>query len=473
MIHGRLRPCSRAELERLNDASWRIAETVGMKVHSEVILGFCEEAGAIVDHAAQVARFPRALTEQLLPEPFARAVESIGVDGGGVNYIESVDEPEAADAGDDFPGVAVPAQFGVGFGEVTFFLHDWETNTRKEVDREGLAELVRLGDAIPEVTRIATPVTPTDVPAVTEALESVLVMMRNTSKGCGGGIRMPEQVDYFLEISRIYESFTGRANAFLPQSGCLTTPLTMGDRTAGIIDRLIHHGYRSFRFSSMPIAGGNAPVTVAGCSTMCVAELLLGWLVARCINPDAGGPASVISGSMDMRTGKACFGSPEAVLQDSISHQFFEQVYGVTLGVDGDASYIEANMPGIEAAYERMLKQQGLTVLTGRLALHLGSLDGAAIFSREQAMIDLEVSRALHTLYAGPDMSAELMAVDDIERIGHDPGAAYFGSQHTLDHFRDLWVPDILSRETFDVDRPGATGDEAILKRANRKWRAR
>lgn len=469
MIHGRLRPCNRAELERLNDAAWRVNENLGMKVHSETILGFCEQAGAVVDHQAQVARFPRALIEQLLPEPFAQEAERVAADGGSVDYIDTGERPSDAP---EQPGVAVAAEFGVGYGEVTFFLHEWETGTRREVDREGLAELVRLGDAIPEVTHIATPVTPTDVPAIIESLESTVVMMRNTAKRCGGGIRMPQQVDYFIEISRIYESYTGQRDYHIQRGGCLTTPMTLGDRTAGIVDRLIHHGYRQFRFSSMPIAGGNAPVTVAGCATMCVAELMGGWLVARCIDPEAGPPASVISGSMDMMTGKACFSSPEAVLQDAIACQFFADVYGGTVGVDSDASYIEANMPGIEAAYERLIKQQGLGVLAGRLALHLGSLDGAAIFSREQAMLDLDVCRALHRLYSGPDLAPELMAVEEIERIGHDPGSAYFESPHTLAHFREMYVPDVLRRETWNSQQPERTGDEAILRRANAKWRA-
>ena len=30
MIRGKLRPCNRTELERLNDAAWRIVENVGM-----------------------------------------------------------------------------------------------------------------------------------------------------------------------------------------------------------------------------------------------------------------------------------------------------------------------------------------------------------------------------------------------------------------------------------------------------------
>ncbi|HUS80429.1 MAG TPA: trimethylamine methyltransferase family protein, partial [Armatimonadota bacterium] len=262
MIPGRLRPCSDQDLERLNDAAWRINETVGMRIHSDVILGRCEQAGAIVDRQGRVARFPRPVIERLLPEPFAgrQRPGTTGPDAGSVDYVATGEERAAGPAQE--PGLRMPEQFQVSYGEVTFFLHDWERGARRAVTTDEMAELVRLGDAIPEVRRIATPVTPADVPAVIEALHSVPVMLRNTSKPCGGGIRLPEQADYFVQISRIYESYTGVRDFYVQSSGCLTTPMTLGERTAGIVERLMAHGYTKFRFSSMPIAGGNAPVTV-------------------------------------------------------------------------------------------------------------------------------------------------------------------------------------------------------------------
>ncbi|HUS81464.1 MAG TPA: trimethylamine methyltransferase family protein, partial [Armatimonadota bacterium] len=210
---------------------------------------------------------------------------------------------------------------------------------------------------------------------------------------------------------------------------------------------------------------------VAGCATVCIAELLGGWLIGRCLDPEVAGPASVISGSMDMATGKACFASPEAIMQDCITHQFFDRVYGARVGVDSDASYLEANVPGIEAAYERLMKQQAMGAMTGSMALHLGTLDGAAVFSREQAMIDLDVCRALWHLYRGAEITDELMAVEEIERIGHGLQESFFESPHTLAHFRDAFLPAVFRRENYDEVRGTIGSDDEVLRRANERWK--
>ncbi len=462
MIPGRLIVASDDDLLRMNDAARRILAKVGMRVHSEKILRFCADAGAQVDTQARTARFPAALIDELTP--LTRGEATPGTTQSDLDYAGG------EEGGNVSGGIDPGAKFTVGYGEVCFFLHDHDTGRRREVNSEECAQLVQLGDAIPEVRRIATPVCPTDVPPVIEALHSTALMLANTAKPCGAGIRLPEQAPYFLEMSRIWEDHTGEKDRFLHKGGCLTTPLTLGERTAGIVDHLLDAGYRDFRFASMPIAGGNAPVTVEGCATLTVAELLGGWLVARCMDPEVASPGVVISGSMDMATGKACFASPEAILQDALTVRFFERLFGVHIGGETKASYLEANVPGIEATFERLSKQLLLAAMVGRINFHLGSLDGAAVFSREQAMIDLEMSRALYRVFSGPQFTEESMAVEEILRAGHRGN--YFDTEHTFEHFRESFMPQILRRETFSDVLGGMQTDAHVVDRARDRWQA-
>lgn len=496
MISGRLRVATDDDLLRMNEAARRILAEVGMRVHSEQILRFCADAGAQVDAQARTAKFPPELIDELTPltgrgaEVAARrpnggegaspstASESRGAgfepaspSSGGTQFrgVDFMGEEEDEEAGTSY-GVAVGDELRCSYGEVCFFLHDHSTGRRREVTSDECAELVRLGDAIPEVVSISTPVCPTDIPPVLEALHSAVLMLRNTAKPCGGGIRLPEQVPYFLEFARIWEAHTGQKDRFLQMGGCLTTPLTLGERTAGIIDHLLDAGYRTFRFASMPIAGGNAPVTVAGCATLTVAELLGGWLVARCIDPANPQPGQVISGSMDMATGKACFASPEALLQDALTFRFFDRLYDVRIGIEAKASYIEATVPGIEATLERIAKQMAGAALCGRLDFHLGSLDGAATFSREQAMLDLETGRYLWRLFRGAQFTDEALALDEILRVGHRGN--FFDTEHTLAHFRESWLPGLIRRELLDDALSEVRSDAHLLDRAQERWRA-
>jgi len=443
-VAGRLKVGSDDDLVRLNDAAWRVLERTGFKVHSTRLLQKLAEMGACVDDGTMIATFPRALLDErlgcgLLPEPSEEAI-------------------------------AVAQDYRVSLGEVCFFLYDWETGERRRATRQDTVDMIRLGDAIPEVRTISTPVVNSEIDQRLEVLEAIELLVANSNKGGGTGIRCPEQVRHIVEITRMCEKH-GDPRRFVQTAGCLTTPLTLGERTAQIIEQLMDFGYDTFAFSSMPIAGGNAPVTTAGCAVMTIAELLGGRLVARAVNPEAKGVGSIITGTMDMTNGRPSFCSPQAMLQDILVWRVFRRLYGITIGVERKASYINAKVPGLQAAYERTFKQMTLADATGGLGMHLGSLDGAAIFSPEQAMIDLDLCRGLWKFYRGVDMSDEALAVDEIESIGAGDGKSTFDTDHTLRHFRDsLWMPKLLDVSMWH-DGLEADRERTMLRKANAQWK--
>jgi len=434
------------DLVRLNDAAWRVLERTGFKVYSHRLLDKIQALGAHVDRSAMIAKFPRGLLGEMLgcePRP------------------EPPEEP-----------VRVPDRYCAGFGEVCFFLLDWETGERRRGRREDTVNMFRLGDALPEVSRLSTPVVNSEIDQRIEALEAIELLIANTNKPGGVGIRCPEQTKYIVEITRLCEKH-GDPRRFVQTTGCLTSPLTLGERTAQVVEGLMDLGYETFGFSAMPIAGGNAPVTAAGCAVMTIAELLGGRMVARSINPEACGLGSIITGTMDMTHGKPSFCSPQAVIQDILIWRVFKRLYGANIGVEQKASYINAKTPGIQAAYERTFKQMALASATGRLGLHLGSLDGAAIFSPEQAMIDLDLGRGLYNFYRGVQVNDETMAIDEIDAVGIGEGRSYLDTDHTFEHFREaLWMPQLLDVSEWR-DGVEARRDRELLRKANAQWKER
>ena len=445
-IFGRLKVGSEDDLVRINDAAWRILGRVGMKIYSKRLLSALKSFGVRVDDRDMTARFP-------------------------VEMIRSAVRCELRPERPDSP-ILVSKGFQLGFGEVCFFLLDWKSGERRPATREESVQMIRLGDAMPEVASIATPVVNSQVDQRVEALEAAELLLSNTNKSAGTGIRCPEQVNYFEEINRICEKH-GDKRRFSQPGGCLTTPLTLGQRTAGIIERYMDLGYRDFGFSSMPIAGGNAPVTTAGCAALGVAELLGGSLVAHAINPQMAGTGvgMIISGTMDMTRGRASFCSPQALMQDALVHRVFQRLYGIGVSLDSAAGYINAKMPGLQCAYERTFKQMALAGVTGRLGMHAGSLDGAAIFSPVQAMIDVELCRGLWQFYKGANISEDTLALDEIERIGVGEGKSFLDSEHTLKHFRGaLWLPKLLDISMWR-DHAESTRERGMLEKADHRWR--
>ncbi|MBM4079405.1 MAG: hypothetical protein FJ278_06870 [Planctomycetes bacterium] len=443
-VTGRLKIGTDDDLMRLNKAAWRVLERTGFKVYSQRILGKLQQLGAKVDYDQMVAKFPQKLIEatvdcQLRPEP-----------------------PN--------PPISAPKQFQMGFGEVCFFLYDWEKGERRRATRREAVDMIRLGDAIPEVTSIGTPVVNSEIDQRIEVLEAAELLLANTNKSVGTGIRCPEQTRYVHEISLLCQKH-GDRRRFVQAGGCLITPLTLGARSARIVEILMDLGYDTFGFSSMPIAGGNAPVTTAGCIVMGVAELLGGRLIARAINPKASGVGMMISGTMDMTHGRASFCSPQALMQDIVIWRVFNRLYGLNISLDRCGSYINAKVPGLQCAYERTFKQMALASATGSLGLHLGSLDGAAIFSPEQAMIDLDLCRGLWDFYRGIEINSDTLALDEIEQVGLGEGKTFMDTDHTFKHFRHaLWMPKLLDvsmwRDGEEADR-----ERRMLAKANRQWK--
>ena len=62
---------------------------------------------------------------------------------------------------------------------------------------------------------------------------------------------------------------------------------------------------------------------------MALAELMAGWVLGYAVNPDLPAGGIVSTGSLDMRTLSACFGSPEAMLQDVSVVNICRRLYGI------------------------------------------------------------------------------------------------------------------------------------------------
>ena len=102
---GRLKIGDDDDLVRLNKAAWKVLERTGFKIYSKRILDKLREFGAKVDDDNMVARFPQELIEET---------------------VDCELRPELADA-----PISIPKEYRVGFGEVCFFLYDWEKGERR------------------------------------------------------------------------------------------------------------------------------------------------------------------------------------------------------------------------------------------------------------------------------------------------------------------------------------------------------
>jgi trimethylamine:corrinoid methyltransferase-like protein len=206
---------------------------------------------------------------------------------------------------------------------------------------------------------------------------------------------------------------------------------------------------------TMAIAGANAPVTPEGCAVQAAAEVLGSMTCISACDPQHLGGMLALTGTMDMRTGKALFSSPSAILQNIIVTEMFRRVHGVDVGCNWPW-YTDAVVPGLQAALEHQTKQIIYAAHSGFPVFHVGDLDGAKLHSNEQMIIDLDVSRGVWEMLKPLAFDDQSLAVAEIERIGAEHGRTHLDSDFTLERHREaLWNPRVLPRGYW---REGAGG---------------
>jgi len=213
------------------------------------------------------------------------------------------------------------------------------------------------------------------------------------------------------------------------------------------------------------MAGGTAPVTIAGALVEECANVLCGVTLAQLVNPGCPCVFSIASGILNMSNGQYCGAAPETALLHAATAQM-SHFYG--LPFQGGTG-IDATVPDAQAGYERALQ-----VLTNALAgtnfihLSVGMMEQMLLASYEQCVIDDEILGAAFRITRGVEVNDETLAIDVIREIG--PGGDFLAHEHTARHFRrELWFPKITNRQTY----PGwaEAGGKDMRQRANERAR--
>jgi trimethylamine--corrinoid protein Co-methyltransferase len=250
---------------------------------------------------------------------------------------------------------------------------------------------------------------------------------------------------------------------------CTTSPLKLEARCCEVLQEALKHKF-PVNFAPMPILGGTTPVTPAGSAAIAAAEILGCITATTLIDRDVFYFSTVISGEMDMKTTQICYATPAAILTDAALHQLFRYKYGIVCNVE--PAYIEAKVPGIQAAFMKVFRQMAFGCTVSH-SLPIGLLDNGSVFSPAQAMIDLDVNEAIYGFARGIEVNDDTLCVDLINDLTFCEKQTYLESDHTLRYFRDvLWDSRFFDR-TYRQEDSLKTGeaDEAILSKADQAWR--
>lgn len=442
---------SRNEVYAIHMAAMEVLERTGILIQHDEALKILKQAGATIDQKKKVAHIPEYLVKETLRKTPSR------------HLFKAINPKYNILIGDG------NSYFTNAFGAQCTY--DLSTGQRRASTLRDLEEFTLLSDYFPTVDYIKPNIIPQEVSQDILEQTMALSMFKSSEKHLSFLAVTQEGFRDVIEMAKLY---AGGEEEFLRNPSIIDTGLNNVPPlkyTANIIDIALECAkYRiPFDISTGALASASGPITLAGMVVQGVAENHAVLVLTELVGP--GTP--MIWGScatiMDQRHGTAAYGCPE----NGLIHAAFCQVahyYGIPYY--GAAGIVDSKVPDAQAAYENTMN-----VLTATLAgvdvVHdavYGIVETGITASYEMFAISNEICGAVKRIAKGMKVSKETLAVDLIDRIGHESN--YLTSDEGLDFTRkhlleECWIPSLTDR----TSRPDweAKGSKDMIMRAKEK----
>jgi len=213
----------------------------------------------------------------------------------------------------------------------------------------------------------------------------------------------------------------------------------------------------------MPMAGVSAPCTMIGPVLIGNAESLSGLVIHQLRMKGAPYVYGALPSTADMIHGSFNYGAPELSMMCSaiadMAHYYKLPVWGTGGCCDSNAMDVQA---GVEAAFSLLS-----AVLAGANLIHdLGLFSQGLCISPGFHFLNDEIISMVKQFARAIEVNEKTLCLDLIDAIG--PGGSYITHEHTLSHFKDMWIPRIFDRTNMESLEKGHLLDtgERAQKRA-------
>ncbi|HET7237376.1 MAG TPA: trimethylamine methyltransferase family protein [Actinomycetota bacterium] len=418
------------DLDRLHAAAIRVLEEVGARIMTEEGRSLLLGSGCTLE-GEDLVRIPRELVD--------RALETAP---SHFTLYDRNGEPALA-LGDGYTYV------GAGVTNLNYL--NPRTGEVEEFSLGATAESTLLADALPDIDFVATP-------GVTRPLDDelplhivnqceFLEMVTNTTKPLMVLIAgRPELADIY-DMAELVAGGADelRAKPFVIPYLNSVSPLLFNPET---VDKLLEAADRGLPVccQAAPQVGATGPATIAGTCVISAAETLIGLVMSQLRRPGLPFLSGTVPFLMDMRNGSVTAGGPDGlrfmVMMAQLCRRWGLPSLGMSFG--GDSKQMD-EQAALEAGYYGFG-----TVLGGvDMVFDAGCVEGGLLFSPELLVIADELARMTRLAVEPSEVSDETIAFDVIAKVG--PGDIYLGEEHTLAHFRELWLPRVLAWEGRDA----------------------
>ncbi len=416
---------SQDDCQQIHEASCAILQQTGVKVYNARGGALLKNAGAQVE--GDLVKIPPELVQQALstaPHSFnlykrGSSEVAIKLDGEGVYF---------------------------GTGSDTLRYLDPRSGQRRDFQLRDLADCLRVCDALPQIDFVMSCGIPRDVPTQTYFRYQYGAMLRHTTKP---SVFVCNDLADIEAIGAMAGAVAGGMDklAQYPNLLLYSEPTTPLSHALEAVDKLLYTARHSIPVvhSPAPMIGGTAPITIAGAVALGNAEILSGLVMHQLENP--GAPFLYGHGvhHLDMKEMISVYGAPEFQLARVMAAEmgrFYK------LPVWGYAGHSDSKILDGQAAIDAQFSVFVALLAKTNLNHDIGYLEAGLAFSPEFVVLTDEIIAQTRQFTAGVELNAEALAVKVINDVG--PGGEFMSHEHTLAHWRDLWVPQLFDRQRLD-----------------------
>lgn len=417
------RRLSDEQCQRLYWACLEILERTGVRLFNQEALDLLKKAGVSACDGNRV-RIPPGLVEKALTTAPKR-VTLCDRHGNRVMPVEGY-------------------RSFYGPGSDCLHIIDHRTGERRRAVLQDVVDAMIVADALPNIDFVMCMFLPEDVEQAVVDRYQMEVMLSRTTKpiifvttefsGCVDAVEMAEAVVGGPEALR--------RNPIAAPYINVTTGLNHNEEA---LQKLLYMAEKGLPTTYIPSTQGGvtAPVTPAGALAVAQTGALVGLVLSQLkregtplIMPGWGG------NMLDMRTTVQPYADPD---KRSMASDFVHFLGLPMFALAGcSESKVVDEQAGIEAA---------LTLITdalggGNIVHDLGYLESGLSGSLAQLVICDEILSWLSHFVRGVEINDETLALDLIDQVG--PDGHFMESDHTYDHFRERWYPNLFDRDNYD-----------------------
>ena len=241
----------------------------------------------------------------------------------------------------------------------------------------------------------------------------------------------------------------------------VTSPLKMTRKLTESLTTAARAKFVTY-IASMAMAGGTAPVNLAGVVVQTNAEILSGIVFTQLVRKGTPVFYSSYGTALDLRLGTSPLGSPETALIGASMAELC-RYYQIPCLVPGIMS--DSKQQGSQAAFEKTLTGMAAAMAGASLQVGIGGLESGLTFDYGQAVLDDEIVRMIKHLKQGFDVNKETLSVDLINEVGHF--GEFLSHDSTLAKMRTLSQTHLFdrnNREDWELNGKPDSYDRALVR---------